>query len=80
MLRSNHIRWLAHVGCMEEVRILKQILFRELKQEQCKPKQRWKDNVRGNMKKLNIDEGSLYKDCQEGVLSLSDSRRINLSV
>ena len=62
MLRANHI---CHVGRMEEVRFLKQVLFGELKlgkKKQSKPKQRWNDNIRKDMKKLIIDGKSW---CQE---------------
>ena len=61
-LRANHI---CHVGCMEEVCFLKQVLFGELKlgkKKQSKPKQRWNDNVQKDMKKVIIDDKSW---CQE---------------
>ena len=50
---------------MADVRIPKQILFGELtmrKRPQKKPKKRWKDCVREDMKQFGVDESTWYVD------------------
>ena len=61
LLSANRLKWLGHLSRMADVRIPKQILFGELavgKRPQKKPKKRWKDCVREDMKQFGVDEST----------------------
>ena len=67
MISSLRCRWLGHIGGMDDTRVPKQVLFGELKKgkrKQCKPKKRWKDCIRRDLKELGIEEECWYNDCQ----------------
>ena len=67
IISARRLRWLGHVARMKEDRLPKKILFGWL--PQCRPqhgtKLRWKDRVRKDMKKFNIDEGSWFAAAQD---------------
>ena len=55
---KNQLRWIGHVVRMEDTRLPKQILYSQLKEGKRKrggQKKRYKDVLKANMKKCNID-------------------------
>ena len=67
LISSLRCGWLGHVGGMDDTRVAKQVLFGELKKgkrKQCKPKKRWKNCIRRDLKELGIEEECWYNDCQ----------------
>uniref|UniRef100_A0A8D9AVZ9 C2H2-type domain-containing protein n=1 Tax=Cacopsylla melanoneura TaxID=428564 RepID=A0A8D9AVZ9_9HEMI len=58
IIRQRRLRWVGHLSRMEEGRIAHKIAFSELKEgcrKQCKPKQRWTDTVKADLKTFQID-------------------------
>ena len=59
LLIRNQMRWAGHVTRMDDVRLPKQIFYGELKsgaRPPHKPKKRYKDVIKNNLKALEIDE------------------------
>ena len=57
LLAKSRLRWLGHVGRMEDVRAAKMILFRELEhglRSVGRPKLRFKDNCKQLLKRINL--------------------------
>ncbi len=59
---ARRLRWLGHLARMDDHRLPKKILFGWL--PQCRPahgtRMRWRDRVRKDLKKFNIDERMWY--------------------
>lgn len=58
LVQNRRLRWLGHVSRMQEDRLPHKIVFSELKSGQrarCKPKRRWTDVVKQDMKLLGIN-------------------------
>ena len=70
---------------MRDDRLSKCILFGELKlgkRKQSKPKQRWMDSIRGDLKKLSMSEDCWFDDCQNRPLwkCLINEGMVNLNI
>ena len=67
MIAFRRLRWLGHIARMEEDRLPKKILFGWLPQKRPAhgTKMRWRDKVRKDLKKIDIDEGRWFKEAQE---------------
>lgn len=70
MIRKARLKWLGHVRRMPEHRYPLKILFSELslgKRNHSKPKQRWKDLVKSDMRNFGMDVTTWWVDsCKEG--------------
>ncbi|KAI5753664.1 hypothetical protein M8J77_002254 [Diaphorina citri] len=58
MIQIRRLRWAGHVSRMSEARIAKQVAFGELSKgsrKQCKPKKRWSDVLKDDLKSLKIN-------------------------
>ena len=58
LIIRNQMRWVGHVRRMDDDRLPKKLLYGELvlgKRPQHRPKKRFKDNVKSNLKNLKID-------------------------
>ena len=65
MISQTRLRWLGHVRRMPDHRYPKIILFSELlkgKRARQKPKQRWKDIIKNDMRKFHVDGRTWYAD------------------
>ena len=83
-MRSQQLKWLGHVGCMDEGRLPKRILrvFGKLKRRPCHGmKKRWRDFAKLNMEAIGVgdrwyelcqDRGDWFKLCCEGMESVRD--------
>ena len=70
----NQLRWAGHHVRMEDTRIPKQLFYGELvngKRPRHKPKKRYKDYLKYNFKKLDID----YNNWEESALYRSEWRK-----
>ena len=59
MVMSSQMRWVGHVVRMEDFRIPKQLFYGQLKEGKRpshKPRKRYKDNIKCNLKQMKIDE------------------------
>ena len=67
LLIQCRLRWLGHVARMSENRHPKKLLFGWLPQKHPThgTKLRWRDKVRQDLKKCEIDETSWYKEAQD---------------
>ena len=64
LITSYQMRWTGHVIRMEECRLPKQIFYGELctgKRPQHKPKKRYRDGVKDNLRKMELDLKDLEK-------------------
>ena len=64
LLKQRRMRWLGHVTCMDDGRIPKILLYRELvqgKRPTGRPRLRFKDVYKRDMKALNIDQNNWKK-------------------
>lgn len=78
MLMSHRLRWLGHLGRMDEERMPKQLLFGELEKKRpfSGPRKRWRDMISSDLRTLNIQDNwyELAQDrpqwrrvCKDGV-------------
>ena len=70
----NQLHWAGHLVPMEDTRILKQLFYGELtkaKRPRHKPNEKYKDYLKYNCKKLNID----YNNWEESALYCSAWRK-----
>ena len=67
MITVKRLRWLGHLARMKDDRISKKLLFGWLPQRRPAQgtKLRWKDKVRKDLKKFNIEEDSWFHTAQE---------------
>ena len=71
MIRRSRLRWLGHVSRMDNSRIPKQLLFGELKLGKCnrgRPRKRWKDCIKEDLRAFQIDLKTWYKVAQDRCL------------
>jgi hypothetical protein len=64
ILIQMNLRWLGHVERMEHGRLPRQLLYSQLKEgkrNQGRPRLRFKDTVKRNLKKLNVDKNHWQK-------------------
>ena len=67
LITARRLCWLGHVARMENNRLPKQLLFGWLPQRRPAhgTKLRWKDKVRKDLKRLNIEESRWYQIAQD---------------
>ena len=67
MMRQQRLRWLGHVGRMDEKRIPYQLMFGKLQGVSSRGgrKLRWKDRVRRDLREVGIDEGQWLEVAQD---------------
>ena len=68
MLIQTNLRWLGHVKMMDHQRLPRQLLYSQLcegKRSRGRPRLRFKDTVKRNFKKLDIDRSSWQRKVQE---------------
>ena len=73
LLIRNQMRWAGHVTRMDDVRLPKQIFYGELKsgaRPPHKPKKRYKDVIKNNLKALEIDENRVRRCARKPTLSV----------
>ena len=71
MIRSSRLRWLGHVSRMDNSRIPKQLLFGELmlgKRDRGRPRKRWKDCIKEDLRAFYIDMKTWFEDAQDRCL------------
>ena len=66
LVREQLLKWFGHVGCMDQDRLPKQLLFGELKKKRpCHGvKRRWRDAVNSDVNALGVGN-SWYSRCQD---------------
>ena len=90
IILEQRLRWLGHVGRMDETRLPKKILFGELRKTRPRhgAKRRWRDVVKADVEAIGVGEGwyetcqdrkEWFRVCSSGVAEVSKSRRENVS-
>ena len=88
LIVDQQLRWLGHVGCMDEERLPKKMLFGDLRKTRpCKgTKKRWRDVVRSNVEAIGVgkmwyelcqDRKEWFKLCCEGGEKISEAIQRN---
>ena len=86
IILEQRLRWLGHVGRMEETRLPKKILFGELRKTRPRhgTKRRWRDVVKADVDAIGVgdrwyeacqDRKEWFKVCSSGAAQVSRSRR-----
>ena len=89
LVMEKRLRWLGHLGRMDDCRLPKKMLFGELRKRRAfhGPKRRWKDLVmkdlqaigaKENWYQLCQDRKGWYDQCCEGVDEVASCRRKNV--
>jgi hypothetical protein len=67
MIKSRRMRWAGHVGRLGEMRSAYKILVGkpEGKRPLGRPKRRWEDNIKMNLRKINFEDVDLIHLAQD---------------
>ena len=66
IILEQRLRWLGHVGCMDEERLLNRLMFGELNMKRlCHgTKKRWRDVLKMDLQTIGVCD-RLYELCQD---------------
>jgi hypothetical protein len=69
-IKSRRMRWAGHVACMEEGRgVYKVLVWRlEGKRQLGRPRCRWEDNIKMDLREIAIDGANWIQLAQDSVL------------
>ena len=91
IILEQRLKWIGHVGRMEETRLPKKILFGELRKTRPRhgTKRRWRDVVKADVEAIGVgerwygacqDRKEWFKVCSSGAAEVSRSRREHSAV
>jgi hypothetical protein len=69
VIKSRRLRWAGHVACMGERRVVYRVLVGRPKSKRPlgKPRRRWEDNIKMDLRELGIDGANWIQLAQDRV-------------